>query len=90
MRSQYVFKSAPSYTFLLLGCLFPFVYYFKSYSIAIGSGNTEEVEQLDFGSNGNSILGAGYSADGQPLFFSVLYGMITIQPSHQPQMNKSK
>jgi hypothetical protein len=53
-------------------------------------GELQEVEQLDFGNGGNAILGAGYSSDGHALFFSVTHGMITIQPSHQPALDKSK
>ena len=43
-----------------------------------------------FSNGGNALLGAGYSVDGQGLFFSVTHGMITIQPSHQPAKDKSK
>ena len=54
------------------------------------TNSTEEPEELDFTIGGNAILGAGYSIDGQGLFFSVTHGMITIQPSHQPAKEKSK
>ena len=50
----------------------------------------EEPDQLDLSSGGNAVLGAGYSIDGQALFFSVASGMITIQPSHQPSKDTSK
>ena len=50
----------------------------------------EEPDQLDLSAGGNAVLGAGYSFDGQALFFSVASGMITIQPSHQPSKDTSK
>ena len=58
--------------------------------MTLGSGGIQEIDQLDIGSGGNALLGAGYSHDGQALFFSVASGMITIQPSNQPIKNRSK
>lgn len=49
----------------------------------------EEPDILDLSACGNAVLGAGYSFDGQALFFSVASGMITIQPSHQPSKDTS-
>lgn len=55
----------------------------------VGTSSDPDPDQLDFGSGGNAILGAGHSCDGQGLFFSVTHGMVTIQPSHQPQHEQS-
>ncbi len=54
------------------------------------TGGIEEPDQLDLSSGGNSLLGAGYSVDGQALFFSMASGLITIQPSQQPLKDRSK
>lgn len=54
------------------------------------TGGIEEPDQLDMSVGGNALLGAGYSGDGQALFFSVTSGMITVQPSHQPAKEQKK
>jgi len=47
----------------------------------------EEPEQLDFANN--LILGAGSSADGKPLFFTMVNGLVSFTPTNIPEMEKS-
>lgn len=56
----------------------------------LGTGGTVEPDHLDMSVGGNALLGAGYSVDGQALFFSVTSGLITVQSSHQPAKDRTK
>lgn len=55
--------------------------------LVLVSQEGEDPEQLDFANN--FILGTGCSADGKPLFFTLVHGLISFSPNNIPEVDKS-